>query len=144
MRSRCIRSCDSGASAVELALISPLLILLLFGIIVFGWTFFRAQSMQSAVREGGRLAAVGLDQGDIENRMFNEQWVANDATELVIGFNRDGTAVPAGEQPCRDGDRDSEIEVTIALVDPSAHQLWIPLWGPVGPDYAYAAVFRCE
>ena len=138
------RSGEAGASAVELALISPVLILLLFGIIVFGWTFFRAQSMQSAVREGGRLAAVGIDQSTIENRMFNEQWVAGDTADLVIGFNRNGTAVPSGETPCRDEDRDAEVEVTIGLVDPSKHQLWIPLWGPVGPDYSYQAVFRCE
>lgn len=135
---------DDGAAAVELALISPLLILLLFGIIVFGWTFFRAQSMQAAVREGGRLAAVGIDQVTIRDRMLDSQMVTTSASDLSITFTRNGSVVTSGELPCRDTDRDAEIEVGVSLVNPANHQLWIPLFGAVGPDYSYEAVFRCE
>ena len=145
---------ERGASAVELALISPVLILLLFGIIVFGWTFFRAQSMQAAVREGGRLAAVGLDQGTIKNRMYESQMVVGydpdnpgpTASEFQIDFFRGGSATPlaSSQTPCRDQDRDDEIRVAMALINPTDHQLWIPLFGPVGPAYDYGAVFRCE
>ena len=50
---------EDGASAVELALIFPLLALLLFGIIEFGIAFLQIQSIRTGVREGGRVAAVG-------------------------------------------------------------------------------------
>jgi Flp pilus assembly pilin Flp len=50
---------ENGASAVELALIFPLVSLFLFGIIEFGVAFLQVQSIRTGVREGGRAAAVG-------------------------------------------------------------------------------------
>ena len=50
---------EEGASAVEFALIAPLLFMLVFGIIYFGIAFLRMQTLRSSVREGGRAAAVG-------------------------------------------------------------------------------------
>jgi len=50
---------EGGASAVELALIFPLVSLFLFGIIEFGVAFLQVQSIRTGVREGGRAAAVG-------------------------------------------------------------------------------------
>lgn len=48
-----------GAIAVEFALVFPLLAMLLFGIIQFGFYFFSMQAGSQAVREGARRAAVG-------------------------------------------------------------------------------------
>jgi len=48
-----------GATAVEFALVLPLFVLLLFGIIDFGWYFFVQHTVQFATREGTRLALVG-------------------------------------------------------------------------------------
>jgi Flp pilus assembly protein TadG len=50
---------EEGASAVEMALLAPLLFMLVFGIIEFGLAFLQVQSLRTAVREGGRQAAVG-------------------------------------------------------------------------------------
>ena len=50
---------QDGASAVEMALIFPLVSLFLFGIIEFGIAFLQVQSIRTGVREGGRAAAVG-------------------------------------------------------------------------------------
>lgn len=50
---------QDGASAVEMALVTPLLVILVFGIIGFGIAFLQIQSIRAAVREGGRAAAVG-------------------------------------------------------------------------------------
>jgi len=50
---------EDGASAVEMALLAPLLFILVFGIIEFGLAFLQVQSIRTAVREGGRAAAVG-------------------------------------------------------------------------------------
>jgi len=49
-----------GVAVVELAVVSPLLFALLFGIIEFGWLFTVQHTMVSAAREGAR---VGVLQG---------------------------------------------------------------------------------
>lgn len=50
---------ENGSSSVELALILPVLILLLFGIIQFGFVLNNYLAITHAAREGARLAAVG-------------------------------------------------------------------------------------
>jgi Flp pilus assembly pilin Flp len=50
---------EKGASAVEFALVAPLLFLLIFGIIQFGIAFGSQLAITHAAREGARLAAVG-------------------------------------------------------------------------------------
>ena len=50
---------ERGAAAVELALVLPILLLLVFGIIDFGRAYFGQISLNAAAREGVRLAALG-------------------------------------------------------------------------------------
>ena len=50
---------DRGASAVEFALTLPIFVILVIGIIEFGWYFFVQHTIQYATREGMRLALVG-------------------------------------------------------------------------------------
>ncbi len=47
-----------GAAAVELAVVSPLLLALVFGIIEFGWTMMVRETMISAARQGCRTATL--------------------------------------------------------------------------------------
>ena len=49
---------ESGASAVEFALLLPLLMLILFGIIEFGFALYQQAILTNASREGARLAIV--------------------------------------------------------------------------------------
>jgi len=53
---------ENGASLVEMAMILPFLILLLLGIIEFGWLFGLSNDVRHGAREGARYAAV--DGGD--------------------------------------------------------------------------------
>ncbi|MGH3990759.1 MAG: TadE/TadG family type IV pilus assembly protein, partial [Pseudonocardiaceae bacterium] len=55
MRRRALRS-DSGAAAVEFALVSVLLFTLLFGTVQYGYFFFQATAAEHAAREGAREA----------------------------------------------------------------------------------------
>jgi Flp pilus assembly protein TadG len=50
---------DRGATAVEFALLLPVLLLLLFGIIDFGRALNAQVTLTQAAREGARLAALG-------------------------------------------------------------------------------------
>lgn len=49
-----------GVTLVETALILPVLILLLFGIIEFGWAYSQQLDVRHGAREGARLAAVNF------------------------------------------------------------------------------------
>ena len=48
-----------GATIVEFAVVFPLFLLLMFGVMDFGFYFFVQHSLQFATREGARLALVG-------------------------------------------------------------------------------------
>ena len=47
-----------GAAVVEFAVVLPLLLTVLFGIIEYGWVFMVRQTLQTAAREGCRLAVL--------------------------------------------------------------------------------------
>lgn len=47
-----------AAAIVEFAVVLPLLLTILFGIIEYGWVFMVRQTLQSAAREGCRLAVL--------------------------------------------------------------------------------------
>jgi Flp pilus assembly protein TadG len=47
-----------GAALVEFGVVAPLLFVLIFGVIEFGWAFLQYLDVKHAAREAGRLAAV--------------------------------------------------------------------------------------
>jgi len=59
---------DRGAAAVEFALVLPLLLLVLFGIIDFGRALNAQITLTQAAREGARLAALGYSDSDVATR----------------------------------------------------------------------------
>lgn len=62
-----IKDGDRGASLIEFALLVPLLFLILFGIIEFGWLFSQNLDVRHGAREGVRLAAVNFPEGPPPN-----------------------------------------------------------------------------
>ena len=54
---------ERGANLVEFAILAPLLIMLLFGIIEFAWIFAQNLDVRHGAREGARLAAVNFPAG---------------------------------------------------------------------------------
>lgn len=49
-----------GAALVEFGIVAPLLFVLIFGVIEFGWAFLQFLDVKHAAREAGRLAAVNF------------------------------------------------------------------------------------
>lgn len=47
-----------AAAVVEFAVVLPLLLTILFGIIEYGWVFMVRQTLQTAAREGARIAIL--------------------------------------------------------------------------------------
>ena len=59
-----------GAAAVEMALVLPLLLTMLFGIIEYGWVFTVRQALTHAAREGARVAVLQAStEDDITERV---------------------------------------------------------------------------
>lgn len=59
-----MRHREGGATVVEMALVMPVFLLLLIGVIELSLMFFANLTMQYAVREGGRYAITGLSDAD--------------------------------------------------------------------------------
>lgn len=88
---------DEGASLVEFAMLMPLLVLLLFGIIEFAWVFASNLDVKQGAREGARITAVDEPGGnaalrtEICSRMdlvggnsgTTITWLADDVTPAV-------------------------------------------------------------
>ncbi|MBS4196146.1 TadE/TadG family type IV pilus assembly protein [Lederbergia citri] len=72
---------QKGQSLVETALILPILIMLLFGIVDFGRIFHAYLTLDHAGREAARSAAIGKEDGEIENK------IASSTTSLGSGVN---------------------------------------------------------
>jgi len=61
---------ERGAALVEFALALPLLLVVLAGIVDFGFTFQRYEVITNAAREGARMASLpGYDQTSVDNRV---------------------------------------------------------------------------
>jgi hypothetical protein len=96
-RKRCKDS--RGAALVEFAIIMPVLFLLIFGVIEFGWAFFQSIDARHVAREGGRLAAVDYHStlgstGTTQlNEIIAEACGRMDSPENAsIGFHRPATS----------------------------------------------------
>lgn len=96
---------EHGAAAVEMALVLPVLLIVMFGIIEFGFVFNAQISLTQAVREGVRVGAIGddLTPSNMIGRM-------EDAYTGIGGGTLTGAATP-----CADGDTDGQARLVGAL-----------------------------
>ena len=85
---------NAGRRSIEAALVLPLLLLVVLGILDFGLLFWRFESVTNAAREGARVAILpGYSTTDVENRV--QQYLTDaglDADAPVI------TVVAAGRR----------------------------------------------
>lgn len=81
------RGRESGAATVEFALLLPVLLLILFGVIEFGRGFNMQLSMSHGAREGARALAL--------NSPVDPETVTRDAAFPVTGLNVTTVGCPA-------------------------------------------------
>lgn len=125
---------ERGAAAVEFALVLPLLVLLVFGIVQFSIAYNRAQGLHAAAREGARIASLPqTTQGDISARV----------TSTLAGVPLNGAPTiavdPSSAQPCKNRSGQTVTVTVTAVTD-----LDIPLWGSVSKTLTGRGQFRCE
>lgn len=88
-RPRMKRRTERGASAVEFALVVPLLLLILGGVFNFGLAFSQKLALDNAVRETARMAAVNTGRTPAELQTagvttFNNSSIARQGQNAVL------------------------------------------------------------
>lgn len=81
---------NKGQTLVEMALVLPIILFVLMGIVEFGRIFNTYLLLTNASREGVRVAAVGGTDADAENSVRNTTVVLNQAL-LHIAIDPDET-----------------------------------------------------
>lgn len=90
------RKGEDGQAMVEFALILPIFLLILCGIIDFGWLFYNQLSLNNACREGARYAVVNTaDNADTQaiiNHIENSEIhvFANDGVDITVTYSSPG------------------------------------------------------
>lgn len=82
----------AGQAVVEVALVMPLLILLTLGVVEFGLLFLDGYRLSCAVREAGRLAAMGLPETEVPKRAVASAGLESASTSFKLSY-------PEGRNP---------------------------------------------
>ena len=91
--------CSKGNAMIEFALLFPLLLLIVFGITEFGRAIRVVQTLNSAAREGARVAAVTNPDVDLVTTRVNE--VLDAANVVGSGISVEGPLGAGIEQTVR-------------------------------------------
>ena len=144
MRKRQART-DSGASAVEFALIMLPLLYLVFGIIQYGMYFYAMQTGTSAVGEAARRLTVGNCQDSTQLKQFLADRLGaaseNSATDLhpVVTY-KNGASPPADTSA--PGVVGGSVTVTLTFRTYNFNFPFVPL--PHGGDVTRTVFGRVE
>ena len=87
MKKRFLKS-ERGQAMVEFALVLPVLLALLCGIIDFGWLYYNQITLNNAAREGARYAVIHYDpaadwRASAESRMMADMVGVKNAVAIV-------------------------------------------------------------
>ena len=99
-----------GAAAVELAVVLPIFILMVFGIIEFGRAIMVHQILVNASREAARYAVVPNATQTVMNNKISQYMTAADITGYTTGIQINGTVGTLASAAS-----DDEIRVVISV-----------------------------
>jgi Flp pilus assembly protein TadG len=126
---------EDGAVAVEFAILLPLLVVILFGIISVGIALFRVVNYTSAAREGARYAAVHCRP---EATACTSDLIGGRVTQAANG-NPIGPGSPTADRDC---------SITPGEPVTVSWEQMVPVHIPLLPDLSFtmtvAGTFRCE
>ena len=120
---------ERGAAAVEFALVVPLLLVLLFGIVEFGKTLNTQATLSAAAREGARTMALANDAAAARAAVQNADGTLNLAT----------SAISVSPGTCTGASTTQLVTVTITYRQVFASGLV----GRTGVDLTGTAAMRC-
>lgn len=116
MRAR--RRSSRGAAAVEFALVMPLLLMIVMGILDFGWMIMKANLVNNAARDAVRVASLSGTYSEINTTLTAELNAAGiapaDVTKVITCTNTSGTSCD-GTQSSYDTNATSGSTVLITI-----------------------------
>lgn len=123
---------ERGAAAVELAIVFPMLMLIIAGIVDFGRYFMVEIQLTNAVREGARVSVIGHTPADVTTRVLTAAPVAPGLTAAQV------TVVPCPG--------DTEVTAEAPDFDWVILEPMMTAFGAAGalPTPTATAVMRCE
>ncbi len=139
---------ERGAAAVEFALISTVLFMLVFGIIQFGHFYSKFQVFQGAAREGARVAAVAdHSMSSAEVRTLVSQRIVDSAGPFASGelgerseTDLDIAALTISPSQCTD----ASVGDAITVSWDQGFEITMPLVPSIDFTSDIKGVFRCE
>jgi Flp pilus assembly protein TadG len=96
----------SGAAAVEFAIVLPIFLMILFGIIQFGSVLFLHNNMVNAAREAARRMSVDASFSQAEAQTYAENYLSD--WNLTFSVTATPAAVPNG---------DVSVQITVPAAD---------------------------
>ncbi len=124
---------ERGASIVEFALVAPVLLMLLLGIVQVGIVLNQKQGLQAAAREGARTASLASsDAASITQDVLNTMEGISISSPII-------TITPNVDQPCA-GRSGQPVTVNIETTT----QLDVPFVSGQAIAIAGEGTFRCE
>jgi Flp pilus assembly protein TadG len=142
------RQDEHGASAVEFALVMPFLMLIIFGIIVYGMVFAQSLSLSNSARQAARSGVISGTTCDQITALAHDAagTIGMDGADTTVSVNR-GLASPGlaactgggSTQPCKSQPAGTNIYVTLEYdTDP------VVPFVPVPSKLSGTGVYRCE
>jgi Flp pilus assembly pilin Flp len=147
---------EEGAAAVEFALISGVLALLIFGMLQFGLAFFELQNLRAATREGARVGAVRGTVQQMRDQVQAYSGVTGIGASVLVRTRTAGAlsaTLPATTKPCvpaANGTTPDSVQAEIPLAGaPTSIQDIFTVDIPLMPRISMLGAkiqgeFRCE
>jgi Flp pilus assembly protein TadG len=141
---------EDGAAAVEFAIVTVLLLLIVFGILEYGRIYSQIEVLNGAAREGARVGAVQGTRSDITNAVTASAGPYSDqiSNVTVTAKSESGATAPAAQDPpCQDSSSAPAVVTqggTITVTFDYHAKVNVGLLPPLNETVSIEGVFRCE
>ena len=141
---------EDGAAAIEFAIVTVLLLLIVFGILEYGRIYSQVEVLNGAAREGARVGAVQGTKSDITDAVMSSAgpYSGQISNVTVTAKSETGATAPSAQDPpCQDSSSSPSVvtqggEVTVTF-DYHA-KVNVGLLPPLNETISIQGVFRCE
>lgn len=141
---------DRGAAAVEFALVVPILLVIVFGIIAYGFVFAQSLSLSNSARQAARSGVIEGTTCDqiVTLATDSADTLGMDGADTTVVVKRGASAASAitfacakssSVQPCKTQNAGTNVYVTLSY----AAEPVVPFI-PVPDTLTGTGVYRCE
>jgi Flp pilus assembly protein TadG len=141
---------EDGAAAIEFAIVTVLLLLIVFGILEYGRIYSQVEVLNGAAREGARVGAVQGSKSDIENAVNASAgpYAGQISNITVTAKSESGATAPAGQDPpCQDSSTNPPVVTqggTVTVSFDYHAKVNVGLLPDFDETISIQGVFRCE